>query len=103
MRRPDATAGPSGAGTADQAPAPRARHAPRHPRPRSATDVAGAAREVARAAFHLGGGASVRAGSAASNALRDLETVLTHRMVADRVRPATARAALAIGTTPPDL
>ncbi len=69
----------------------------------AACHAAATSAEVARAAFHLGGGASVRAGSAASNALRDLETVLTHRMVADRVRPAAARAALAIGTTPPDL
>ena len=59
--------------------------------------------EVVRAAFHAGGGASVRAGSVLGNALRDVETLLTHRMVADRVLPATARAMLGVGAVPPDL
>lgn len=59
--------------------------------------------EIARSAFHLGGGSSVRTGSALGDALRDLETVLTHKMVADRVMPAAARATLGIGTAPPDL
>jgi alkylation response protein AidB-like acyl-CoA dehydrogenase len=59
--------------------------------------------EVTRAAFHAGGGSSVRAGSVLGNALRDLETIVTHRMVADRVLPATARAMLGVGALPPDL
>ncbi len=58
---------------------------------------------VVRQAFHLGGGTSVRAGSALGNALRDIETMLTHRMVTDRVWPAAARAVLGLGTAPPDL
>jgi len=59
--------------------------------------------QVARGAFHLGGGASVRAGSPLGNALRDLETVLTHRMVAAKVIPAATRAVQGVGNAPPDL
>ena len=69
----------------------------------AASFVATSCAEVVRAAFHLGGGTSVRAGSVLGNALRDVETLLTHRMVADRVLPATARAMLGVGTVPPDL
>jgi len=58
---------------------------------------------VVRQAFHLGGGTSVRAGSPLGDALRDIETMLTHRMVADRMWPAAARAILGIGVTAPDL
>ena len=59
--------------------------------------------EVVRGAFHLGGGASTRSGSVAGNALRDIEMLLTHRMVADRVVPAATRAVFGVGTPPPDL
>jgi dehydrogenase/reductase SDR family member 1 len=59
--------------------------------------------EVTRVAFHLGGGASARAGSPLGSALRDVETMLTHRMVVERVVPAAARAVLGLGTPPPDL
>jgi alkylation response protein AidB-like acyl-CoA dehydrogenase len=59
--------------------------------------------DVARGAFHIGGGTSVRAGSPIGNALRDLETVRTHKMVTDRVLPAAIRAMQGIGATPPDL
>ncbi len=52
---------------------------------------------IGRAAFHLGGGASIRTGSPLGRALRDLETVLSHRMVADRVLPAAGRALLGLG------
>ena len=69
----------------------------------AASFVATSCAEVVRAAFHLGGGASVRSGSVLGNALRDVETLLTHRMVADRVLPATARAMLGLGAVPPDL
>jgi alkylation response protein AidB-like acyl-CoA dehydrogenase len=69
----------------------------------AASFVASSCAEVVRAAFHLGGGTSVRAGSVLGNALRDVETLLTHRMVADRVLPATARAMLGVGAVPPDL
>lgn len=57
---------------------------------------------IGRAAFHLGGGAGIRTGSPLNRALRDLETVLSHRMVADRVLPAAGRALLGLGA-PPDL
>lgn len=57
----------------------------------------------ARAAFHLGGGASARSDSPVGAALRDLETLLTHRMVIDRVAPAAARAVLGLAGAPPDL
>ncbi len=69
----------------------------------AASHVAQQCAEVGRAAFHLGGGASVRAGSPIGAALRDLETLLTHRMVTDRVLPTTARAMLGLGAVPPDL
>ncbi len=58
---------------------------------------------VVRQAFHLGGGNSVRAGSPLGEALRDIETMLTHRMVADRMWPAAARAVLGLGVAAPDL
>lgn len=69
----------------------------------AAAEVAATCASVVRAAFHLGGGASIRAGSRLGRALRDVETILTHRMVADRVLPAAGRAILGIGTAPPDL
>ena len=69
----------------------------------AAATVAATCAGITRAAFHLGGGASIRAGSPLGRALRDAETILTHRMVADRVLPAAARAILGIGTAPPDL
>ena len=65
--------------------------------------VAQTCAEVARGAFHLGGGASARTGSPLGEALRDAETLLTHRMVAERVLPAAARAVLGLGAAPPDL
>jgi indole-3-acetate monooxygenase len=58
---------------------------------------------VVRAAFHLGGGSSVRAGNPLGDALRDIETMLTHRMVTERMWPAAARAVLGLGVTAPDL
>jgi alkylation response protein AidB-like acyl-CoA dehydrogenase len=69
----------------------------------AAATVAATSASITRAAFHLGGGASIRAGSPLGRALRDAETILTHRMVADRVLPAAARAILGIGLAPPDL
>ena len=59
--------------------------------------------EVARGCFHLDGAAAVRANHPLQLALRDLEVVMTHKMVADRVLPAAARALLGIGAVPPDL
>jgi alkylation response protein AidB-like acyl-CoA dehydrogenase len=59
--------------------------------------------EVARGCFHLDGAAAVRANHPLQLALRDLEVVMTHKMVADRVLPAAARALLGIGKVPPDL
>ncbi len=58
---------------------------------------------VARAAFHLAGGAAVRAGHPLERCLRDAEMVLTHRMVADRVIPAATRAVIGVGVVPPEL
>jgi indole-3-acetate monooxygenase len=69
----------------------------------AASFVAQQCAEVTRTAFHLGGGASVRAGSPLGAALRDVETMLTHRMVVDRIAPAAARALLGLGAVPPDL
>lgn len=69
----------------------------------AASFVAQRCADVVRGAFGLGGGASARAGSVAGNAVRDIETLLTHRMVAERVTPAATRAALGVGAVPPDL
>jgi alkylation response protein AidB-like acyl-CoA dehydrogenase len=69
----------------------------------AASHVAHRCADVVRGAFHLGGGASMRAASPLNAALRDIETLLTHKMVVDRVLPAAARALLGIGTPPPDL
>ncbi len=69
----------------------------------AACHAAAACADITRGTFHLGGGASVRAGSPLGAALRDLETVLTHRMVAEKVMPAAARAVLGVGSIPPDL
>lgn len=69
----------------------------------AATQVARRCAEITRAAFQLGGGASARATSPLSGALRDLETLLTHRMVSERVLPAAARAVLGLGTLSPEL
>lgn len=69
----------------------------------AACHVATTCAQVGRGAFHLGGGASVRTGSPLGSALRDLETVLTHRMVAAKVVPAATRALHGVGNVPPDL
>jgi len=69
----------------------------------AASHVAHECAEVVRGAFHIGGGASIRATSPLNAALRDIETVLTHKMVVDRVLPAAGRALLGIGDVPPDL
>lgn len=69
----------------------------------ASTFVAQRCADVVRGAFQLGGGASARAGSVAGNAVRDIETLLTHRMIADRVMPAATRAVFGVGATPPDL
>ena len=69
----------------------------------AASHVTHACADVVRGAFHIAGGASMRTGTPLERALRDIETVLTHRMVVDRVLPAAGRALLGIGTPPPDL
>jgi len=69
----------------------------------AATSVAERCAEVTRGAFRLGGGASMRSESPLGRALRDVETLLTHRMVSNRVLPAAARALLGIGEPPIDL
>lgn len=69
----------------------------------AATHVARRCAELTRAAFHLGGGASARAQSPLAAALRDMETLLTHRMVSERVLPAAARAVLGLGPLAPEL
>ena len=69
----------------------------------AAAHAASESAAIVRAAFHLGGGASIRAGSKLGRALGDAEVVLTHRMVADRILAAAARALLGVGAVPPDL
>lgn len=58
--------------------------------------------EVARGCFHLDGAAAVRANHPLQLALRDLEVVMTHKMVVERILPAAARALLG-GPAAPDL
>ena len=48
-------------------------------------------------------GAAIRTGHPLQRALRDVETMVTHRMVGERVLPAAARAVLGLGALPPDL
>jgi alkylation response protein AidB-like acyl-CoA dehydrogenase len=69
----------------------------------AASYVAEQCAEVVRAAFHVGGGSSARSPNPIGSALCDIETLLTHRMVTDRVVSAAARAILGIGAAPPDL
>jgi alkylation response protein AidB-like acyl-CoA dehydrogenase len=69
----------------------------------AATHVAGECAAIVRAAFHQAGGAAIRTGHPLHRALRDVETMLTHRMVGERVLPAAARAVLGLGALPPDL
>lgn len=69
----------------------------------AATYVSARCADVVRGAFHLGGGASARRDSPLGAALRDIETLLTHRMVIDKVVPAAVRAVVGIGAPPPDL
>ncbi len=59
--------------------------------------------EVTRGAFHLTGGAAARADHPIGAALRDIETLLTHRMVIERSLPPIARALLGIGPVAPEL
>ena len=69
----------------------------------AAVHVAHECADVVRELFRLGGGAAIRAGHPLNAALRDIETVLTHRMVAERVLPTAARALLGLGNRPADL
>ncbi len=59
--------------------------------------------DVVRELFRIAGGAAIRAGHPLDAALRDVETLLTHRMVVDRVVPTAARAMLGLGQPPADL
>jgi alkylation response protein AidB-like acyl-CoA dehydrogenase len=69
----------------------------------AASFVAHECAAVVRAAFHAAGGAGIRDGHLLQSALRDIETLLTHRMVGDRVHAAAVRAMLGIGAPAPDL
>ena len=69
----------------------------------AASHVTEACAEVVRACFHIDGAAAVRANHPLQLALRDIEMVMTHKMVIDRVLPAAGRALLGIGKPPPDL
>lgn len=59
--------------------------------------------EVVRGCFRIDGAAALRDRHPLQLALRDIEVVLTHKMVVDRVLPAATRALLELGPTPPDL
>ncbi|MEJ7597694.1 MAG: hypothetical protein WKG01_07285 [Kofleriaceae bacterium] len=69
----------------------------------AASHVAHECAAIARAIFHATGGPAVHRDHPAQLSLRDLETVLTHRMVSERIQVAAARAVLGIGTIAPDL
>lgn len=86
----------------------RAEHAPVDARARgelrlAASHVTGKCAEVVRGCFHIDGAAAVRAHHPLQLALCDIEMVMTHKMVIDRVLPTAGRALLGIGTPPPDL
>lgn len=68
----------------------------------TAAHTAATCAELGRAAFHLVGGAAIGRSSPLARAVADLEVLLTHRMVADRVLPTAARALLG-QTAPADL
>lgn len=69
----------------------------------AASHVTETCAEVVRGCFHVDGAAAVRANHPLQRALRDIEMVMTHKMVIDRVLPAAGRALLGIGKPPPDL
>ncbi len=69
----------------------------------AASFVAQQCAEIARGAFHLCGGAAARTDHPIGNALGDLETLLTHRMVIERSLPGAARVLLGLGQVPPEL
>lgn len=69
----------------------------------AATYVSQQCAEVTRAAFHLVGGAAIRADHPIGAALRDIETLCTHKMVTDRGLPVFSRAILGLGPVPPEL
>ena len=60
----------------------------------TATHTAATCAELGRAAFHLVAGAAIGRASPIARAVADLEVLLTHRMVADRVLPTAARVLL---------
>ncbi|MBK9033628.1 MAG: hypothetical protein IPL61_20585 [Myxococcales bacterium] len=68
----------------------------------AAAHAAAEAAAVVRGAFHLVGGAATGRTSPLARALADVEVLLTHRMVGDRVLPSTGRALLGLGA-PRDL
>ncbi|MEP6859288.1 MAG: acyl-CoA dehydrogenase family protein [Deltaproteobacteria bacterium] len=69
----------------------------------AATSVTERCADVVRGCFRLDGAAALRGRHPLQLALRDIEVVMTHKMVVDRVLPATGRALLGLGTPPPDL
>ncbi len=69
----------------------------------AAAHVTARCAEVVRGCFHVDGAAALRGRHPLQLALRDVEVVLTHKMVVDRVLPAAGRALLGLGTPPPDL
>ncbi|HET9988825.1 MAG TPA: acyl-CoA dehydrogenase family protein [Kofleriaceae bacterium] len=69
----------------------------------AASSVTERCAEVVRGCFHLDGAAALRGRHPLQLALRDIEVVMTHKMVVDRVLPAAGRALLGLGTPPPDL
>ena len=69
----------------------------------AASHVTETCAEVVRGCFHINGSAAVRANHPLQLALRDIEMVMTHKMVIDRVLPTAGRALLGIGKPPPDL
>jgi indole-3-acetate monooxygenase len=69
----------------------------------AATHVSQQCAEITRAAFHLTGGTAIRADHPIGAALRDIETLCTHKMVTDRGLPAFSRAILGLGPVAPEL
>lgn len=69
----------------------------------AASHVTARCADVVRGAFRIDGAAALRDRHPLQLALRDIEVVLTHKMVVDRVLPAATRALLSLSPPPPDL
>jgi alkylation response protein AidB-like acyl-CoA dehydrogenase len=69
----------------------------------AATYVSQQCAEITRTALHLTGGTAIRSDHPIGAALRDIETLCTHKRVTDRGLPTFSRAILGLGPVTPEL